>query len=87
MQLLPEFPQLMQKIYVVFVFKCTKVTKKILIGFSVSVLGGCMMIALMQMILSVICIVGKYSVPIVLYKLLTDFIHLQGICKQTYCAV
>ena len=87
MQLLPEFPQLIQKIYVVFVFKCTKVTKKILIGFSVSVIGGCMMIALMQMILSVTCIVGNYSVPIVLCKLLTDFIHLQGICMQSYYAV
>ena len=87
MQLLPEFPQLMQKIYVVFVFKCTRVTKKIQIGFSVSLIGGCMMIALMQMILSVTCIVGKYSVPIVLYKLLTDFIYLQGICMESYCAV
>ena len=46
-----------------------------------------MMIALMQMILYLACMVGNYSVPIVMYKLLIDFIHLQGICMQSYCSV
>ena len=56
--------QLLQKMYVVFVFKCTRGMKRILIGFSTSAVGGYLKIALMKMILYMMCIVGNYAVPI-----------------------
>ena len=55
--------------YVVFVFSCTRVTKRILIGFSVLVVGGCMRIALTKMTLYKTSMIENYSALAVLCKL------------------
>ena len=76
----------MQEMYVVFAFKFIRVTKRILIGFNTSVVGGCLKIVLMQVILYLTCMIGNYSVHMVLYKLLIHlFIYNDFACSLITC--